>query len=129
MAKQDSVQLMTKGSVAKQIIGYAIPIFIGYLFQQLYNTVDALIVGNFLGQDALAAVTSVGSLIFLFVGFFNGFATGASVIIANAIGAQDEDRTKKSGIYNCYIRDYLRTYYDGEWICINRSNVDMDGFA
>ena len=96
MAKQDSVQLMTKGSIAKQIIGYAIPIFIGYLFQQLYNTVDALIVGNFLGQDALAAVTSVGSLIFLFVGFFNGFATGASVIIANAIGAQDEDRTKKA---------------------------------
>lgn len=65
-------------------------------FQQLYNTVDALIVGNFLGQDALAAVTSVGSLIFLFVGFFNGFATGASVIVANAIGAQDEDRTKKA---------------------------------
>lgn len=96
MAKQDSIQLMTKGSIAKQIIGYAIPIFIGYLFQQLYNTVDALIVGNFLGQDALAAVTSVGSLIFLFVGFFNGFATGASVIIANAIGAQDEDRTKKA---------------------------------
>ena len=96
MAKQDSIQLMTKGSIAKQIIGYAVPIFIGYLFQQLYNTVDALIVGNFLGQDALAAVTSVGSLIFLFVGFFNGFATGASVIVANAIGAQDEDRTKKA---------------------------------
>ena len=96
MAKQSSIQLMTKGSIAKQIIGYAIPIFIGYLFQQLYNTVDALIVGNFLGQNALAAVTSVGSLIFLFVGFFNGFATGASVIIANAIGAQDEERTKKA---------------------------------
>lgn len=49
-----------------------------------------------LGQNALAAVTGVGSLIFLFVGFFNGFATGASVIIANAIGAQDEERTKKA---------------------------------
>ena len=96
MAKQGSIQLMTKGSIAKQIIGYAIPIFIGYLFQQLYNTMDALIVGNFLGQNALAAVTGVGSLIFLFVGFFNGFATGASVIIANAIGAQDEERTKKA---------------------------------
>ena len=96
MAKQGSIQLMTKGSIAKQIIGYAVPIFIGYLFQQLYNTMDALIVGNFLGQNALAAVTGVGSLIFLFVGFFNGFATGASVIIANAIGAQDEERTKKA---------------------------------
>ena len=96
MAKQGSIQLMTKGSIAKQIIGYAVPIFIGYLFQQLYNTVDALIVGNFLGQNALAAVTSVGSLVFLIVGFFNGFATGASVIVANAIGAQDENRTKKA---------------------------------
>ncbi len=64
MAKQSSIQLMTKGSIAKQIIGYAVPIFIGYLFQQLYNTVDALIVGNFLGQNALAAVTSVGFLVF-----------------------------------------------------------------
>lgn len=96
MAKQSSVQLMTSGPIAKQIVGYAVPIFIGYLFQQMYNTADALIVGNFLGQNALAAVTGVGSLTFLFVGFFNGFATGASVIIANAIGAQDDVRTKKA---------------------------------
>ena len=89
MAKQSSIQLMTKGSIAKQIIGYAIPIFIGYLFQQLYNTVDALIVGNFLGQDALAAVTSVGSLIFLFVGFFNGFATGASCLLYTSPSPRD----------------------------------------
>lgn len=96
MAKQNSVQLMTSGNIAKQIVAYAVPLFIGYLFQQLYNTMDALIVGNFLGQNALAAVTGVGSLLFLFVGFFNGFATGASVIIANAIGAQDENRTVKA---------------------------------
>ena len=70
MAKQGSIQLMTKGSIAKQIIGYAVPIFIGYLFQQLYNTVDALIVGNFLGQNALAAVTSVGVAGFLDCWFF-----------------------------------------------------------
>lgn len=73
MAKQSSIQLMTKGSIAKQIIGYAIPIFIGYLFQQLYNTVDALIVGNFLGQNALAAVTSVGSLAFFICRFLQWF--------------------------------------------------------
>lgn len=96
MAKNNSVTLMTKGSISKQIIGYAIPVFIGYLFQQLYNTVDALIVGNFLGENALAAVTGVGSLIYLFVGFFMGFATGASVIIANAIGARDEEKTRSS---------------------------------
>ena len=93
MAKNNSITLMTHGSISKQIIGYAIPVFIGYLFQQLYNTVDALIVGNFLGENALAAVTGVGSLIYLFVGFFMGFATGASVIIANAIGAKNHEKT------------------------------------
>ena len=92
MAKNNSITLMTHGSISKQIIGYAIPVFIGYLFQQLYNTVDALIVGNFLGENALAAVTGVGSLIYLFVGFFMGFATGASVIIANAIGAKNHEK-------------------------------------
>ena len=103
MAKQDSIQLMTKGSIAKQIIGYAVPIFIGYLFQQLYNTVDALIVGNFLGQNALAAVTSVGSLVFLIVGFFNGFATGASVIVANAIGLKMRTEQKKRYIQQLHL--------------------------
>ncbi len=96
MAKNSSVTLMTKGSISKQIISYAIPVFIGYLFQQLYNTMDALIVGNFLGENALAAVTGVGSLIYLFVGFFMGFATGASVIIANAIGARNEEKTRSA---------------------------------
>ena len=96
MARNNSVTLMTKGSISKQIIGYAIPVFVGYLFQQLYNTMDALIVGNFLGENALAAVTGVGSLIYLFVGFFMGFATGASVIIANAIGARNEEKTSSA---------------------------------
>ena len=78
---------MTSGNFRRQILAYAMPIFIGYLFQQLYNTADALIVGNLLGSNALAAVTSVGSLTFLLVGFFTGFATGASVIIARLIGS------------------------------------------
>lgn len=65
------------------------PIFLGNLFQQLYNVVDSLVVGNFIGEDALAAVSSSGSLIFLIVGFINGIFVGAGVIIARYYGARD----------------------------------------
>ena len=91
--KQNSIRLLTEGKVWKVMLVYAAPIFIGNLFQQLYNTADSLIVGNFVGQDALAAVSSVGSLLFLFIGFFNGFATGASVVIAREIGARHRQNT------------------------------------
>ena len=96
MAGQSSVSLMTEGNVKKLILTYAGPIFIGQLFQQLYNTADAMIVGNYVGKNALAAVTCVGSLSFLFVGFFTGFSTGASVIVAREIGAGRNENTKKA---------------------------------
>ncbi len=73
---------MTKGNISKKIILFAFPIFLGNLFQQLYNVVDSLVVGNVLGKEALAAVSSTGSLIFLIVGFINGIFVGASVIIS-----------------------------------------------
>ncbi|MGM9941004.1 MAG: MATE family efflux transporter [Bulleidia sp.] len=94
--KNNSMMIMTEGNHRKQILLYALPIFVGYLFQQLYSTVDALIVGNILGSDALAAVTSTGSLTFLFIGFFTGFATGASVIIARLIGADNAGMCHKA---------------------------------
>lgn len=87
---------LTEGSIAKNIIKFAIPMFIGNLFQQLYNVADSLVVGNFLESDALAAVTSTGSLIFLLVGFFNGTAMGAGVIIARFFGAKDHENVKKA---------------------------------
>ena len=67
---------MTEGTIWKSIVAFAIPLFLGNLFQQLYNMADSLIVGNFLGSNALAAVSSSGNLIFLLVGFFNGIAVG-----------------------------------------------------
>lgn len=79
---------MTDGPIWKRIIAFAIPLFFGNLFQQLYNTADSLIVGNFLGSNALAAVSSSGNLIFLMVGFFNGLAIGAGVVVANYFGAR-----------------------------------------
>ncbi len=87
---------LLSGSIGKGIVSFAIPLFLGNLFQQMYNTVDSLIVGNFLGSDALAAVSSTGSLIFLLVGFFYGIAAGAGVVISRYFGAQDYDGLKKA---------------------------------
>lgn len=90
------VRLMTQGTIWKHIVAFAIPVFIGNLFQQMYNTADSLIVGNFLGSNALAAVSSSGNLIFLMVGFFNGVFIGAGVIIARYFGAQRFDLMQKA---------------------------------
>lgn len=80
---------LTEGVIWKKILFFALPIFVGQVFQQLYNTFDSLIVGKFLGDEALAAVSSSGSLIFMMVGFFNGVAMGAGVIIAKEYGAKN----------------------------------------
>lgn len=85
---------MTEGPIWKRMILFAIPLFLGNLFQQLYNTADSLIVGNFLGSDALAAVSSSGSLIFLMVGFFNGISLGAGVVIARYFGAREKEKVQ-----------------------------------
>lgn len=75
---------------------FAMPIFLGNLFQQLYNTVDSLIVGNFLGSSALAAVSSSGSLIFMLIGFLSGISAGAGVIVARFFGAGDEKNLQRA---------------------------------
>ena len=70
--KQTNAVRMTEGPIGKNIIRFALPVFWGNLFQQLYNIVDSVVVGKFAGSDALAAVSSSGSLIFLLVGLFSG---------------------------------------------------------
>ena len=89
-------KLMTSGSIPKQMIFFALPILLGNLFQQLYNTVDSLIVGNFLGSQALAAVSSSGNIIFLMIGFFNGVAIGAGVVISRYFGAREIERMQNA---------------------------------
>ena len=92
----ESKTRMTEGSISRKIILFAIPLFLGNLFQQLYNTVDSLIVGNFLGSNALAAVSSSGNLIFLMVGFINGIAMGAGVVIARYYGEKNHKKLQKA---------------------------------
>ena len=87
---------LTSGSVAKGMLVFAVPIFFSNLFQQLYNAVDSLIVGNFLGGEALAAVGSSGSLIFLLTGFVNGVSLGAGVLVARHYGAKDDTALRRA---------------------------------
>lgn len=87
--KEDKM-LMTEGCVWKILVRFAFPLFLGNLFQQLYNAVDSLVVGNFCGNEALAAVSSSGSLQHLLIGFFQGVFVGSSVIISRCFGAKDK---------------------------------------
>ena len=81
---------MTKGVIWKQILAFAFPLMIGNLFQQLYNTVDSIVVGNFVGKEALAAVGSTGPIINTLIGFFMGLSAGMGVAISQHYGAKDE---------------------------------------
>ncbi len=94
--KKSGVKDMTQGSPYKLIISFALPVFLSQVFQQLYNTADALIVGNFLGTEALAAVTSSGTLIFLMISFFAGMAMGAGVVIGRHFGAKQYEDVKRA---------------------------------
>ena len=87
---------MTVGSVKKTIIRFALPVFLSQLFQQLYNIIDSLIVGNYIDDKALAAVSSSGSLIFLLISFFMGTSLGAGVAISKYFGAGEHDKVSRA---------------------------------
>ena len=80
---------MTTGSPLRIILLFSIPVLLGNLFQQFYNMVDTIIVGRYLGEEALAAVGSTGCLMFLVLGFANGIAQGFGVMVSHAFGAKD----------------------------------------
>ncbi len=86
---------LTQGPIAKGLIAFAFPIFLSNLFQQLYNSIDAAVVGTYAGDAALAAVGSTGSLINLLIGLFLGLATGAGILYAMHYGAGDWQGLKK----------------------------------
>lgn len=94
--KDNTTKLLTVGDPKKIITTFALPIFLSQLFQQLYNTADAWIVGQYLGKDALAAVGSSGSLIYLLISFFVGTSMGAGVVISKYFGAGDRDSVSRS---------------------------------
>ncbi len=94
MNKQNAT--LTHGPIWKAMLLFALPVFLGNVFQQLYNAFDAWCVGNYIGENALAAVSSSGSLIFMMISFFNGTAMGAGVVIARFFGAKEYDSMGKA---------------------------------
>ena len=88
--------LMSEGVIWKQIILFTIPLLIGNLFQLLYNTVDSVVVGQYVGSDALAAVGASNPIINLLIGFFMGLSSGAGVVVSQYFGARNHDYLKDS---------------------------------
>lgn len=87
---------MTQGNPYSHMVAFAMPVLLSQIFQQLYNTADTFIVGKFLGTDALAAVSSSGTLIFLLISFFMGTSMGAGVVISRYFGARDADNISRA---------------------------------
>lgn len=96
MSEKDGSLLLTEGDIKARIVRFALPIFLGQLCQQLYNAVDSIVVGNLIGDQALAAVSSTTSLIFMIIGFFMGLSTGAGIVISRNLGAGDMQRVESS---------------------------------
>ena len=100
--RKDTTQI-TEGVIWKQLLIFFFPILLGTFFQQLYNTVDTIIVGRFVGTQALAAVGSTSSMINLINGFFIGLSTGASVVISQYYGAGDRSGVKKAMVTSIFL--------------------------
>ena len=90
--KSTTTRDMTSGSILRQVILFSLPLMLGNIFQMLYNTVDSVVVGNFVGKEALAAVGATTLIVNMLVFFFNGFSVGAGVVIAQHFGARDHER-------------------------------------
>ena len=101
--EKKAVYSMTEGSPAKLLLRFTIPMLIGNLFQQLYNMVDSIVVGRFVGSNALAAVGATGSLNFLFFAMSFGIAAGVGVVVSQYFGAERMDMVEKSIINGMYL--------------------------
>ena len=87
---------MTEGNILRHIIMFALPLLMGNLFQQLYNTVDTWVVGNFVNNEAYSAVGTVGPIINMLIGFFMGLSSGAGVVISQYYGAQQHEKVQET---------------------------------
>ena len=94
--KKSGTVLMTEGSIWKKLLIFSVPLILGNLLQQLYSTVDSIIVGNCVGKEALAAVGSTGSIVSLLIAFSQGASVGAGVIISQYMGAKRKDDVKRA---------------------------------
>ena len=110
---QDTMKSMTEGKPFSLIMGFAFPVFLGLLFQQLYNMVDTMIVGKFLGEDALGAVGATGSLNFLIIGFCTGVCNGFAIPVAHQFGAKKDSNLRRvvaNSVWLCALFSIIMTF-------------------
>lgn len=119
------VKDMTSGSPAKLILAFSIPLLIGNIFQQLYSMVDTIIVGRFLGVQALAAVGSTGSLSFLVLGFVMGITSGFSVLIAQRFGAGDESGLRHYVAMSIYLGVFISVVVTVLTVAFTRQMLEL----
>lgn len=96
MNEKKNTVLMTEGGIFKNLLFFAAPLILGNLLQQMYNAVDSIIVGNYVGSNALAAVGAGASLIYLLIAFSLGASVGAGVIVSQYLGAKDKEGVHKA---------------------------------
>ncbi|MBR5584392.1 MAG: MATE family efflux transporter, partial [Lachnospiraceae bacterium] len=116
---------MTTGRPGKLILGFAIPVFIGSIFQQLYNIVDTMIVGRFVGVNALAAVGSTASIMFCVQGIAMGMTTGFGVMISQAFGAKDEKELRHTVAMSVYLTALITAVVTAVLLIVNRPLLTM----
>lgn len=96
MSKTTNILNMTEGDTAKLLIKFSIPMLLGNLFQQIYNLVDSVVVGQYVGANALAAIGATGSIVFLFIALCNGIGSGGGIVVSQFFGARNDDKVKNS---------------------------------
>ena len=118
--KKDGNRFLIEGAPWKGILRFAIPVFIGLLLQQLYNTADTIIVGNFESEDAMSAVGATAVLTMAFLAFANGFSAGAGVIIAQLFGADKKEELRKNACTSLILLLVMGAICTGIALAINR---------
>ncbi len=111
---------MTTGRPMKLILGFAVPLLIGSIFQQVYNFVDVIVVGRYLGEEALAGVGSTGNLTFFLLALIMGLCNGAGIIVAQCVGAEDYGRMRKAVTAIIWIAGILTVIVAVFGVCANR---------
>ena len=120
---------MTKGNVYALLIEFAIPLLLGNLFQQLYNTVDTWVVGNYVGKEAFSAVGTVNPIINMLIGFFMGLSVGAGVVISQYYGAKQLEKVSDTVHTALVMTAVLGVVFTAIGVSIILQNVAMMGWG
>ncbi len=125
MRKNNYVKDMTEGNEVSLLVKFALPMLVGNLFQQFYNMVDSMVVGNYVGANALAAVGATSSLNFLFFSLCMGMSSGIGILLSQYFGAKDEKQTKKTIANAVYIMFATGVIMSVLGTCLARSVLSL----